>query len=363
LGKLFNIVGTSIALIAHFAGNPVSHAMKRWHHRLVLANLAKGPIQVPIRNLEHFKGHCYTFQIDQNLITDSFASSTILLFEDGKPLRFRHSRDIDKIAAVGGGRMFHNRDKIFFSTPDNSSPMSNGRGYAAVHSPIEDADTFNRVQDYCKTTKQTGAARFAGMLAILCPRHFAFAGAAGEGPGVILNRLRFAIDSKAAMVLTAERLVVERGHAKTWSFALESIRSVDDAMPPLTIRGILDLAMTTARWVRQIEITGPHDLAFSMTTFDDGRMTLTAARPDFLRAPLLENFRDEAELQRWIAQLFDRLCGPLLDGGFGLQFDAAARATFFEMLAADTAPARYVFSTTTAPDNRKVKLERLPLAG
>ena len=134
-------------------------------------------------------------------------------------------------------------------------------------------------------------------------------------------------------------------------------------MPPLTIRGILDLAMTAQRWIRQLEILGPDGFALGLTMFDDGRLTLAAARPDVLHAPLLANFRSEAELQEWIYRVFDRLCGPLADGGFGLQFDATARALFFEMLSAGVPPARYVFSTATAPQNRAVKIERLPLAG
>jgi hypothetical protein len=362
LGKLFNILGTSIALLAHFAGNPVAHAMKRHHHRLVLRNLAKEPTQVRISNLQHFKGHCYSFDIEEHLITDGFASSTILLFEDGKPLRFRHSRDVEKIASAGGGRMFHNRDKIFFSTPDNSSPMGNGRGYVAVHSPTEDADTFNRLQTMSKTSAKTGAAKLADMLAILCPRHFGFERAEGEGAGVVLHQVRIAIDSKAEIVLTADQLIIVHGPGETWSFELQNLRTDNAELPPLTIRGIVDIALRARRWIRQVEIIGANGFALGMTTFDDGKLTLTAGRPDFLRAPLLANFRNEAEMQEWITRVFDRLCGPLEEGGFALHFDAAARAIFFEMLASDTLPARYVFSTTTAPENRLVKLERLPFA-
>jgi hypothetical protein len=363
LSKLFNIVGTSVALLAHFAANPVAHSIKRGHHRLVLANLATGPIRVPLRNLQHVKGHCYAFEVDQNLITDGFASSTLLVFEDGKPLKLRHSRDPEKIAAKGGGRMVHDRNRVYFSTPDNSSPLTNGREYFALHSPTENAAKFNALHALQKTSTKTGAARLAEMMAILCPRHFAFAAAEGEGPGVVLRQVRIAIDSKAEIVLASERLTVEQAPAGDWSFTLDGLRTVDGEMRPLTIRGSLDLAPSSQRWIRELEITGQGGLALGMTFSTEGAISLTAARPDLLRAPLLENFRDEAELQAWIAQAFDRLCDPLSEGGFGLEFDAATRAAFFEILAAETPPSRYAFSTTTAPENRKVKLERFPLAG
>ena len=65
---------------------------------------------------------------------DNSERSTLLLYEDGRPLRPAHSAHAD-IAKLGMGRFSHRKSStsvIIFSSSDNSTPISNGRVYAVV---------------------------------------------------------------------------------------------------------------------------------------------------------------------------------------------------------------------------------------
>jgi hypothetical protein len=54
--------------------------------------------------------------------------STLILYEDGKPLGPPHSLH-DDIRTNGKGRYSHWINSIYFSTSDNSDPNSNGKKY------------------------------------------------------------------------------------------------------------------------------------------------------------------------------------------------------------------------------------------
>ncbi|CAN5248755.1 hypothetical protein BH09PSE2_BH09PSE2_02100 [soil metagenome] len=55
--------------------------------------------------------------------------SQLVLFEDGAPLGPAHAMHAE-IASFGAGRFSHWHDYLFFSTPDGSSPLTNGRAYS-----------------------------------------------------------------------------------------------------------------------------------------------------------------------------------------------------------------------------------------
>lgn len=61
-------------------------------------------------------------------VPDGSRASTLVLYEDGRPLGPAHSLHRD-IASLGGGRYSHWNGALFFSASDGSDPRTNGRTY------------------------------------------------------------------------------------------------------------------------------------------------------------------------------------------------------------------------------------------
>ncbi|WP_431204224.1 hypothetical protein ACQ86E_03595 [Bradyrhizobium betae] len=62
---------------------------------------------------------------------DHREQSTLILYEDDKPLGPAHSTNRDVLVEGGGRYLFwhHNANMLLFSTSDNSDPNTNGRTY------------------------------------------------------------------------------------------------------------------------------------------------------------------------------------------------------------------------------------------
>ncbi len=73
-------------------------------------------------------GHCFTSRVPKGLLSDAEAVSRLVLFEDGVPIGPAHCSHFD-IRTHGGGRYSHWTGWLYFSTPDNSDPRTNGRVY------------------------------------------------------------------------------------------------------------------------------------------------------------------------------------------------------------------------------------------
>ncbi len=76
-------------------------------------------------------GHCFIAPIGPNYPGDGLENqppSTLILFENGKPLGPAHTLHRD-IRSRGKGRYSHWKTQIYFSTSDNSDPRTNGRVY------------------------------------------------------------------------------------------------------------------------------------------------------------------------------------------------------------------------------------------
>jgi len=78
--------------------------------------------------VHHESGHCYTCRVPKGLLSDAEAVSRLVLLEDGAPLGPAHSSHND-IRTHGGGRYSHWTGWLYFSTPDNTDPRTNGRVY------------------------------------------------------------------------------------------------------------------------------------------------------------------------------------------------------------------------------------------
>lgn len=75
----------------------------------------------------------YTYTMQQGAPSDKGGRSTLILLENGVPLGPAHTGHIETIIN-GGGRWSHwGARGIYFSTPDNSDPRTNGREYKVVN--------------------------------------------------------------------------------------------------------------------------------------------------------------------------------------------------------------------------------------
>ncbi len=322
MGSILNIVGCSVALLCHFAGNPTAHPNYRGLHRLLLNSLRGMPRAVALRDLRHAEGHCYAFTVDDDLPDDN-ASSTIVLFEDGKSLPRWHCRDGKTIQAKGFGTYVHVGRIIYFATSDNSSPLTNGRKYTAMHTLTADPAVFARLMKWQKTTNATGAAQLFEMLQILWPGHFSYAALSGAGPDATLSEVHFAIDQEKRMRLAA-RLLSARpvsGAAGQWDFEITALAPVESPNEHWSLRGRVDLSPTAETLLLSLAIDGPGGFFLSLDHTTPGTFAAKLGKLGAIRAMLLTEFGDMAALERWMGSMARLVTAPLADGGFGLALD------------------------------------------
>lgn len=94
---------------------------------------ADGPRRHPLRidSIRHEIGHCYIASMDFGEEGDKHTGnkSTLMLYEDGRPLGPPRSVHQD-IRKKGSGRYSHwTREGLYFSASDNTDPRTNGRKY------------------------------------------------------------------------------------------------------------------------------------------------------------------------------------------------------------------------------------------
>lgn len=93
--------------------------------------------QLALRRLpkpfEHISGHCWRSKLGKSVAysegKSSGQTSTLLLFEDHQYLGPADSRQ-QHIEKIGRGWYRHDGDVVYFSTPDNTDPNTNGRAYS-----------------------------------------------------------------------------------------------------------------------------------------------------------------------------------------------------------------------------------------
>ncbi len=94
----------------------------------VFRALARRPYAGTVSGFGPEQGHCFYAPLPSYLLSDLESSSSLLLFEDGRPLGPAHAPH-DQMRTLGGGRFSHWGTHLFFTTSDNSDPRSNGRSY------------------------------------------------------------------------------------------------------------------------------------------------------------------------------------------------------------------------------------------
>ena len=102
--------------------------------RKLLIASCRAPYKAELRNLRSEIGFCWLAPLPGSLISDADGRSRLVLFEDSKALPVPHAPH-EEIRRLGGGRYSHWGAQIYFSTPDNTDPRSNGRRYTVEELP------------------------------------------------------------------------------------------------------------------------------------------------------------------------------------------------------------------------------------
>lgn len=87
-------------------------------------------IVLPADQFSHVSGHCYSTRLTSAGPSDATSRSSLLLYEDGRPLPGAHS-DHGSIIAQGAGRYSHWHDLLYFSANDAYDPRAGSRVYTA----------------------------------------------------------------------------------------------------------------------------------------------------------------------------------------------------------------------------------------
>jgi hypothetical protein len=79
-------------------------------------------------DIRHDDRHCWIATVPHELLSDKEGASRLVVCEDDRPLGPAHCGHED-IRERGGGRFSHWGAQMYFSTRDNSDPLTNGRRY------------------------------------------------------------------------------------------------------------------------------------------------------------------------------------------------------------------------------------------
>lgn len=86
------------------------------------------PFRGELMGIRPEDGHCFIGDVPGTLLSDAESLSSLVVFEDGKPLSAAHVGH-DEIRRIGNGRYSHWNAGVYFSASDNSDPTANGRRY------------------------------------------------------------------------------------------------------------------------------------------------------------------------------------------------------------------------------------------
>jgi hypothetical protein len=88
---------------------------------------------MPIGKIRHEIGHAFIFVTGKPSLSCHSKPSSAILLENGIPLPGPANVLHDDIRSLGGGRYSFWKGTVYFSTPDNSDPRTNGRQYVIVY--------------------------------------------------------------------------------------------------------------------------------------------------------------------------------------------------------------------------------------
>lgn len=90
----------------------------------------------PIGKIRHEIGLAYISITDHPELSSHDRPSSAIVLEDGVPLPGPANATHNDIRRLGAGRFSFWHNVVYFSTPDNSDPRTNGRDYSIAYTPL-----------------------------------------------------------------------------------------------------------------------------------------------------------------------------------------------------------------------------------
>ena len=87
----------------------------------------------PILKIRNEGGHAFISVTGKSRLSCHARPSNAVVLEDGVPLPGPAGASHEDIRRFGGGRYSFWRDSVYFSTPDNTDPRTNGRQYVIAY--------------------------------------------------------------------------------------------------------------------------------------------------------------------------------------------------------------------------------------
>ncbi len=121
-----------VEAIRHFLARSPTNKSTHLHppHPRNIKNISK-----PVARIRPEIGHAYVARTGYLGISSHKRPSSARMFENGMPLPGVANALHDDIRQLGGGRYSFWHNVVYFSTPDNSDPRTNGRVYTFEYSP------------------------------------------------------------------------------------------------------------------------------------------------------------------------------------------------------------------------------------
>ena len=94
----------------------------------ILRSWLRRPYRGPLQEIRPERGHCFVASAPVRLLSDRESASRVVVFEDGRVLGPGHATH-EEIRTKGQGRYSHWGAQVYFSSSDNSDPITNGRVY------------------------------------------------------------------------------------------------------------------------------------------------------------------------------------------------------------------------------------------
>lgn len=122
LSRLFGLLGAGRSRQVMWRKTDASAAERSPSRRLLTR-------RAPLSVIEHENGLAFTARTHHPRLSAHHRPSPARILEDGRPLPGPANATHDDVRQIGGGRFSFWYDFVYFSTPDNSDPRTNGRRY------------------------------------------------------------------------------------------------------------------------------------------------------------------------------------------------------------------------------------------
>jgi len=143
--KLFSILSTSFWIALYYISKLKKQRPDGGAFMHILQSFWNSPKLMSYGEIRHVDGFCYQIELNEHVLSDIHGRSSLLMFEDGEPLK-DGKNNVNDIVKKGGGRFFHSENTILFSPYDNADLQTVlSRKYTVMESLSNDPDIIDEL--------------------------------------------------------------------------------------------------------------------------------------------------------------------------------------------------------------------------